>query len=69
MEFNPDRYVQPPLAEQDHVYQTLFSMIDPATGMRAMTIEEIRAAERLSPIIDQPPGDTASAEFLTGART
>ena len=69
MEFNPDRYIQPPLAERVAAYQTLFNMVDPATGERAMTLGEIRSAERLAPGADQPPGDVVSAEWLTGART
>ena len=69
MEFNPDRYIQPPLAERVAAYQTLYNMVDPASGERAITLPEIRAAERLSPVAVQPPGDMTSAEWLTGART
>lgn len=49
MEFNPDRYVQPDLESRALAYQTLFNIYDPETGERAMTIEEIRQAERFAP--------------------
>jgi portal protein len=48
VELNRDEYVRPPLNERAVVYQTLFGIVDPATGARAMTVDEIRAAERLS---------------------
>ena len=69
MEFNPDRYIQPPLAERVAAYVAMFNMVDPATGERAMTLGEIRSAERLAAGAEQPPGDVVSAEWLTGART
>ena len=72
MEFNPDRYVQPPPGERSQTYATLFGLVDPATGRRAMELDEIRAAERLMP--PPPAGDRASsdealvhAQTLTGA--
>ena len=69
MEFNPDRYIQPPLAERVAAYVAMFNLVDPASGERAMTLGEIRSAERLAAGADQPPGDVMSAEWLTGART
>lgn len=65
LEFNPDRYVQPPLDERAQAYQTLFNLVDPASGQRAMTIPEIRAAERMTP--DPSVADLTDAERLTGA--
>lgn len=62
MEFNPDRYTQPPLAERAAAWAVLFNIVDPKTGERAMSIEEIRAAERLIP---QP--NLQAAERMTGA--
>ena len=46
LEFNPDRYVQPDLESRARAYQTLFAIYDESTGERAMTVEEIRLAER-----------------------
>src|SRR5436190_14830886 len=60
LEFDPDRYTQPPLAERAQTYSTLFNIFDPVTGERAITIDEIRARERFS------PGDASSALELTG---
>lgn len=69
MEFNPDRYVQPAFGERVGAYQTMFGMVDPATGERAMTIPEIRSAERLVPTPDEPGYiATNDAARLTGAR-
>ena len=47
IEFNPERYVLPPMQERALAYQYMFNLVDPATGRRAMEIEEIRASERL----------------------
>jgi HK97 family phage portal protein len=49
IEFNPDRYVEPPLAERGLAYNYLWNLHDPVTGRRAIEIEEIRAGERLPP--------------------
>jgi len=64
MEFNPDRYVQPPLAERVAAWATMFNIVDPVSGERAISIDEIRSAERLIP---QPNLDAAAR--LTGAAT
>jgi HK97 family phage portal protein len=69
MEFNPDRYVQPGLQERATTWQTMFNIVDPATGERAMTIDEIRAAERLAPAASAVDVDTTDpAQFQTGAQ-
>ena len=70
MEFNPDRYIQPPPSERAQTAATLFNIVDPATGQRAITIDEIRAAERLSPTGPGDVGDVdlVPAQRLTGAR-
>ncbi len=47
IEFNRDEYVRPDVGERVTAYNTLFNIYDPGTGERAMTIAEIRAAERL----------------------
>lgn len=47
IELNRDEYVRPPLNERAVIYNTLFNIVDPVTGQRAMTVEEIRTAERL----------------------
>jgi len=59
LEFNPDRYVQPPFAERAGGYSTMFNIVDPASGRRAMELDEIRAAERLAL---EHPSDAASAQ-------
>jgi hypothetical protein len=48
IELNRDEYVRPTFAERVAGYATLFNIHDEATGERGITIEEIRAAERLS---------------------
>jgi len=60
LEFDPDKYTQPPLAERANTYSTLFNIYDPATGKRAIEIDEIRARERFD------PGDAATQIQLTG---
>jgi HK97 family phage portal protein len=63
LEFNPDRYTQPPLGERVAAWTALHAIVDPATGERAMSVEEIRTAERLAPTAEAVEGD---AERLTG---
>jgi HK97 family phage portal protein len=48
IELNRDEYVRPSFAERVAGYATLFNIHDEVTGERGITIEEIRAAERLS---------------------
>ena len=48
IELNRDEYVRPSFSERVVGYQTLFNIMDPATGERAITVDEIRAAERLN---------------------
>jgi HK97 family phage portal protein len=48
VEINRDDYTRPGFGERTTAYATLFNLFDPATGQRAMTIDEIRTAERLS---------------------
>ena len=68
IEFNPDRYTQPPLGERVQAWQTMFNIVDPLTGERAITLDEIRTAERMVPsqLNTAPESD---AERLTGAVT
>ncbi len=47
VELNRDAYVQADLLERAQTYQILHSIVDPATGQQAMTVQEIRDAERL----------------------
>ena len=66
VEINRDDYVRPSMTERTTAYSTLFNIFDPATGQRAMTIDEIRKAERLSALdpaaaID-PTRNTGSSE-------
>lgn len=57
IEFNRDEYVRPEFGERVTAYSTLFGMVDPATGARAITIDEVRALERLSPPSSEPAVD------------
>ena len=47
VEVNGDAYVQPEPLERAQTYQTLASIVDPITGQQALTVDEIRTAERL----------------------
>lgn len=48
IEFNPDRYVQPGLAERAQAWTALHGIVD-EQGRRAMTVPEIRTFERFAP--------------------
>jgi len=48
VELNRDEYVRPAFAERVQGWSTLFNIHDEITGERAITIEEIRTAERLT---------------------
>lgn len=50
VELNRDEYVRPAFPERVAGWATLFNIHDEQTGERAMSIEEIRAAERLTGI-------------------
>lgn len=47
IELNRDEYSRPAFAERATAWATLFNIVDPETGERAISVEEIRAAERL----------------------
>jgi HK97 family phage portal protein len=48
VELNRDEYVRPAFPERVTAWAALFGIHDEATGQRAVTIDEIRAAERLN---------------------
>jgi HK97 family phage portal protein len=48
VEVNRDAYVEPPPLERAQTAQILNGIVDPATGRPALSVDEIRAAERLS---------------------
>ena len=60
VEVNRDEYVKPNFADRVAGWSTLFSIYDPTTGQRAISIDEIRAAERLAGI-DEPGTPTPNA--------
>ncbi len=62
IEFNPDRYTQPPFAERVQGWATMHGIQDESGP--AMTVDEIRAAERMSPNREE-----ALAASLTGGST
>lgn len=47
VELNRDAYIQPEPLERAQTAQILSGIVDPATGQQALTVDEIRAAERL----------------------
>jgi HK97 family phage portal protein len=47
VELNRDAYVQPGPLERAQTAQILAGIVDPATGQQALSVDEIRAAERL----------------------
>ena len=47
VEVNRDEYVRPTFTERVQGYTQLFNIVDPVTGARGITVDEIRAAERL----------------------
>jgi HK97 family phage portal protein len=59
IELNRDEYVRPAFAERVQGYNTLFNIVDEATGERGITIAEIRAAERLTGIAPETTAITA----------
>jgi HK97 family phage portal protein len=61
IELNSDDYVQGEPLERAQAYQILASIVDPVTGQPAMTVDEIRAAERLN---DSTSPDLAAAGVL-----
>jgi len=66
LEANADRYVQPAFGERAVAWSTLFSIVDPVTGQRAISVDEIRAAERLAPTDAVEGGESSGAKTLTG---
>jgi HK97 family phage portal protein len=67
LEFNPDRYTQPGFGERAGAYQTLHGIVDDE-GRRAITVNEIRVAERFEPYSDVAagPGDTGVTTEVDG---
>ena len=61
IEFNRDEYVRPDFGERVTAYAQLHNVVD-ENGQRAMTVDEIRTAERLTPYAAQ----TAATAALTG---
>jgi HK97 family phage portal protein len=57
VEINSDSYVQGDPLERAQAYQILASIVDPVTGRQAISVDEIRDAERLS---DSTPGVLAA---------
>jgi hypothetical protein len=47
VELNRDEYVQPGPYERAQTAAILNAIVDPATGQPALSVQEIRAAERL----------------------
>jgi hypothetical protein len=58
IELNRDEYVRPGFPDRIVAWSQLFNIFDPETGQRAISIDEIRSAERLSAI---PPQTAVTA--------
>lgn len=69
IEFNPERYVEPPFSERGLGYQYMFNLVDPVTGRRAIEVEEIRAAERLPPFGYVDEGGLEQSQRVVGGGT
>ncbi len=61
VELNRDDYVKPDFNDRVTGYKDLFSIFDPATGERAITVAEIRQAERLAVLDDAAPAPPPDA--------
>jgi hypothetical protein len=61
IELNRDEYVEPQPLERAQTAQILFNIVDPVTGQRALTVDEIRDAERLD---NSRPNDDLSSGVL-----
>src|SRR4029077_9626041 len=57
VELNRDEYVEPEPLERAQTAQILASIVDPVTGQQALTVQEIRDAERLD---NSSPSDISS---------
>jgi HK97 family phage portal protein len=68
MELNHDEYVRPGPNERASYYGTLFGIVDPVTGQRAITVDEIRAAERFGDV-DVANTAATAIERLTSSVT
>jgi phage portal protein BeeE len=67
LELNRDDYVKPAFAERVAGYKTLFEIVDPISGERAISIDEIREAERLSVLDYTEPEPTEPPNAITAA--
>lgn len=65
IEFNRDEFVRPEFGERVNAYATLFNLVDPVTGQRGITIDEMRALERLAPT----PSIPEAAALISGGST
>ncbi|RPJ62842.1 MAG: phage portal protein [Acidobacteria bacterium] len=70
IEFNADEFTRPDFADRANAYATLHAIHDPDTGARAITVEEIRLAERLAPMSAPPLSSvTLSGPYVQGGAT
>ena len=53
VELNRDAYVQPDPVERANMYATLHGIVDEKTGQHAITVDEIRIAERIDDLADR----------------
>jgi hypothetical protein len=63
VEVNGDQYVRPDALSRAQAYAALFNLVDPATGERAITVNEIRTLERFG---GDGSTDVTAATVLTG---
>ena len=69
VELNRDEYVKPGLLRAGAAYQTLYNIADPATGERAIYIDEIREAERFTNAAPTADPDRGSAAMTRHRRS
>lgn len=67
LELDRDEYVRPAFVERVQGYSTLFAIVDPVTGERGITIDEIRKLERLTGPQMADPAALAAASAPTPA--
>jgi HK97 family phage portal protein len=66
LEFDRDEYIRPDLGDRANAYSVLHALVDD-DGARALTVPEIRAAERFPSLPGTSPDDAAADSGIRGA--
>jgi HK97 family phage portal protein len=67
LEFNSDEYTRPDISARSQIWATLHGIQDPVSGQRVVSVDEIRSAERLTPLTGPVVGDPGQLQELTGS--